>query len=455
MNATSKSLFARLKPILVPLGILATGVGGFLVFGQKPEVPQRQRTDNSVPLVETSQVSRFTEPLEIEVDGVAVPHRQVTLSAEVAGRITRKNDKCRAGRYVHKGDFLLQIDPTDYELEVARLESELKQADEDIKAVEVDIKNAEALIRLAREDLDLRRKELLRTRSLFSSNALSESNYDEARRLELASRNALQTLENQLAAHRQRKLTLAAARNRVTVQLNRAKADLRRAKVEAPIDGTVVSDFVEEGDYVRRGDRLVLLNESSCMEIKCSLRLDQLYWLWLSDARSPGTRANPQQRFELPKCKAEVVFRYSGAEYVWDGELARYEGTGVDEKTRLVPCRVRVDQPTHARAVTQAAAVSADAVPVLLSGMFVTVRIPVNPPVPFLAVPDVALRPGGVVWVVRDGRLHFEAVEVVMTQDGQVVVRPGKGSQLQPGDKVITSPLPNVRKGMAVKEAAS
>jgi len=456
-----KSALAELSRIGLPLLIVAMGIGGFLVFGQRPTLPPREETGSTAPLVETTQVRSFDKKLPIEVSGVAIPYRQVKLSAEVPGRITRKESKSRAGSYVHQNDFLLQIDPTDYDLEVARLQSELTQADEDTRATDIDISNTRSLIDLARRDLVLQRKDLTRREKLRATRVISENDLDDARRLELAKQNALQTLQNQLAAYTQRKRTLKAARERVHVQLQRAQADRKRTGVVSPVSGTVVADYVEQGSFVKKGDPLFLLNETSRMEVKCSLRIDQLYWLWMQHgAAERQNRSRPETRFELPNTKVDVVFRLHGVEYIWDGVLSRYEGTGLDVQTRMIPCRVRIDAPTRVRTAADGPRSGEPpsggfSLPTLFSGMFVTIRIPIAPAVPLLAIPAVAVRPGGQVWVVRKGTLRLVIVKVILTTGETAVVRQPAGGELRSGDKVVTSPLSSIRTGMPVTEVAA
>ena len=36
----------------------------------------------------------------------------------------------------------------------------------------------------------------------------------------------------------------------------------------------------EEGDYIKPGDPLVHVSDSSRMEIKCSLKSEELAWVW-------------------------------------------------------------------------------------------------------------------------------------------------------------------------------
>lgn len=434
----------------LPLGILAIGVGGFLVFGQPPEVPRREQVSRA-PLVQTESATSFEGPLTIEVEGVAVPHRQVTVAAEVTGRVTEKAAISRAGSFVSRDDFLIEIDPTDYKLEVARIENELRKAEEDIVAVDVDIANAGELLALAEEDLALRKRELVRRERLLSTSAISESAVDEAGRLELASRNSRQTLINELKSLKQRKATLQAAAELVRVQLQRAQVDLRRSRVVAPLTGTVTREYVEQDDFVTKGEPLVLLSETTLMEIKCSLRVDQLYWLWLQSGKFGSRQASAKAVFEIPNTPVEVTFEFDGCVYSWEGVLSRYEGTGVDVETRMVPCRVAVSDPTTVRTAGE----SDISLPTLFSGMYVTVRIPVSAPVELIAVPVPALRPGGKIWVVRDGKLVVESVDVALEEPDRVILRGSGVGALAAGDKVVVSPLPHVVTGMTVQEVPS
>jgi multidrug efflux pump subunit AcrA (membrane-fusion protein) len=449
----SQSFFQQAARLAVPLAILAAGIGGFMVFGQRPRLARRPDSGPQIPIVKTDRVESFERAIILEVEGVAVPFRQVTLSAEVAGRITQKDPKCRAGSYVEQDDFLVQIDPTDYDLEVRRLQIELQQADEDIQAVQIDITSAESLIELASESLVLQQRELARRKVLYKKKAVSESELDEGQRLELSSRHSLQSLQNQAASLRQRRRTLDAARELVNVNLERAQVDVRRTRVVSPVVGTIVEDLVEQDSYVAKGDPLVRLNETSRMEIQCSLSVDQIYWLWLqAGILSPDETASPQSLLELPQTPVTVAFAFDGIECQWDGVLSRYEGDGLDRKTRMVPCRVRIDQPTHVRTHADSPRKAGISLPALFSGMYVTVRIPVQPSVPLLSMPPAALRPGGQVWVLRDGKLWIELVDRARIEENRVLVRPSMAAGLTIGDQVITSPLPHVVRGMSVAQ---
>ncbi len=282
-NGSGLSAGSLVINIVGSLLILAIGIGGFIVYGKRPEVP----TDDSakdlagaaVPVV-TAEVRPWNAPFTIQVDGEAASYRVLTVGAEVAGRIVEKPETTRNGTYVTEGTRLFQIDPVNYQLELNRLQAKVDQAMADLAAVQVDVQNTTALMKLAEEDCRIQKNQLQRLQSLFERKATSEVELDTAVKAELNARNALQMQQNQLNALLQTRKTRAANVELAEAELERAKVDLARCQVVAPISGRIADDLVEAGDYVRPGDPLVHISDSSRMEIKCSLRGDQLAWIW-------------------------------------------------------------------------------------------------------------------------------------------------------------------------------
>ena len=137
-----------------------------------------------------------------------MPHREIYLSAEVAGRITFKAEQCNAGNYVEEGTLLLEIDPRDYELEVRRLGKEIAQAEASLRENEVETQNAETMVALADEELKLQRQEMTRVLDLSKRGVITESDIDTAKRNELAARNTVQVQKNLLQLQKTRRQRL-------------------------------------------------------------------------------------------------------------------------------------------------------------------------------------------------------------------------------------------------------
>ena len=439
--------------IFAPPLILALGFLGFMVLKQGHDVVQHPPAPKEPPLVDTVAVEAHTGGLTIKTDGGVVPYREVLLSAEVAGRIVDKTDVCEPGKFARKGQLLLKIDPTDYELQKNQLVQEEQQAQSELDELEVDIKNTESLIDLAEQQLELEKKEQRRQLELFRRGATTQSGSDRARQAVLQADNAAQVLKNQLILSNTKRKRLQSALELVRVRLEAAARDLERTVVEAPFDGVVVSESVEVDSYVQKGSPLVTLEDTSAVEVKCQLLMDELYWIW-NQGGAPGEQAVPEE-YQLPETPVTVVYRLAGREFLWQGTLWRYDGIGLDERTRTVPCCVLVQAPQEVRVRGKNGPVPAETgPPALVRGMFVALEIHARPRAKLLRVPKVVVQPGNRLWRVRAGRLHTVHVRLVEMTD-KIAVVSAEGDELRVGDRVVLSPLADVVEGTEVRQRRS
>ena len=256
--------------LLLAAGILAVGGLTLFVFGQKPEIETKDDDSaNQAALVRTTSISVFDEPFYLELDGEASSFRILTVSAEVSGQIEDKSENARNGHFVKKGELLFKIDDEIYQIELERKQAELDQIDEEIRSLNVDMDNQATLIALAEEDLGIRRRELSRIERLRGRDAATEGDLDGAKMTELASRNTVRRLQNELSSLRQRKLTKQANRKVVEAALKRAKYDLLQCRVVSPIAGHIIDEITEEGDHVMVGEELVHISDSNRAYVQC------------------------------------------------------------------------------------------------------------------------------------------------------------------------------------------
>lgn len=441
--------------MVLPLIILSVGVVGFAAMRHRQPPEQRELPQAQPLLVETVEVAPFDRRLDIEADGLVVPYREISLAAEVAGRVTYKSPECRAGRYVKQGTLLVEIDPQTYELEVQRLMLELEQTRASLAEWDVEKENIHRLIEVAEQQLELQRKNTERQQTLLARKVSTDANLDEALRAELTTRNSLVTLRNELQAIESRKSRVEQARDLAATRLTQAKLDVGRTQVVAPIDGVVVSDSVEQNGYVQVGSQLFTIEDTSAVEVQCNLRMEELRWV-LEQAGPDSLGSDTQEAesdYQLPQTPVTVTYRMGNNEYVWDGVLTRYDGIGLDTRTRTVPVRVVVEKPRKAQLRTEAEG-SLAIIPgprALVRGMFVKATIHVDPRRQLLRVPERAVQPGSVVWRVRDGKLNVVPIRTALTM-GDTVLLEGANVPLEPDDRVIVSPVAVAIEGMPVRE---
>jgi len=436
---------------VLPLAILGAGIAAFMFMGSQPPPERKQADVAGATPVRTTDVRAETDGLTIEADGVVVPLREVTLAAEVGGRLLRKSDACNEGQFVKAGTPLLEIDPRDYELDVERLERELKQAGHAIEEIDEEIVQNGTSVDLAKRQVELAKREAGRLETLKAGKIVTESEHDRAIREELTTANALTALEGQKRVLSKRRNRLLEAQALAETMLEKAQLDLSRTKIVAPIDGIVVEDKVEQDSFVAKGTPLVTIEDTRSAEVRTSLPMDDVARVWGGRRSGDSARAAHDQ-LDTP---ATVVFKVGDAAYEWKGVLSRQEGRGLDEKTRTLPCRVLVSDPRDVTALDRyGAALSAmppGAPQSLLRGMFVEVRVHVDPAEQLVSIPEEAQRPSGEVWVVRDGRLLILDPRPVQVAGGRVVFD-AAASGLLPGDRVVTSQITHPRAGMEVVE---
>jgi multidrug efflux pump subunit AcrA (membrane-fusion protein) len=438
---------------LTPVAILAAGVAAFAMLGRQPPPERKMAERPAAALVTTTEAVTETEGLSLELDGVVVPVREVTLAAEVPGRVQHKAEACKAGRFVSKGTPLFEIDPRDYELDVSRLERELAQAGLAIEEVDEEAAQNATAGELAQRQLELARREVRRLDTLKAGRIVTETEHDRAVREELAATATLTNLQGQARVLRKRRNRLEEAQSLAATMLERARLDLARTRVTAPTDGVVVEEHVEQDSFVSKGMALVTIEDTAAAEVRTSLQMDQVARVW----RSAAASAAPGAAHDLPDAPATVVFTVGGHTYEWEGVLSRQEGRGLDEKTRTLACRVRIPAPTQVRALDRYGAPLQTLPPgaprALLRGMFVQVRVHVASSHTLVSIPEEAVRPSGEVWVVRDGRLEIVRPRPVQVSRGRAVFE-SDTSGIEAGDRIVVSQLLHPRDGMEVAEAA-
>ncbi|NNJ27042.1 efflux RND transporter periplasmic adaptor subunit [Alienimonas chondri] len=442
----------------VSLALVAVGIAALVILKNLKEPARPVNRVSPAPLVEVAEITPHVGGLDVTSDGVVVPYRLINVGAEVAGRVVSMDPSLRSGRYVTAGQTLLTIDPETYRLEVKRLDAEVRSADRKLAELEVQIENARGTVSIAKKDAELAAGDTARQERLQERGSGSIAAVEQARRTQLQAVDRYQTANSSLKLLTAQREGLEVQKELTETALERARLDLSRTEVKSPVDGIVVSSDVEEGGRVQVGGALFTVNDTSQAEVRTNLQMKDVAWIL---AHPPeGTRATddtPEMSadaaaYALPSVPVTVNYELAGNVYTWDGILSRAAGAGIDERTRTVPCLVRVANPRSVSMKGGSGSLPVAGPRALARGMFVSVQVHTEPAEPLLEVPEEAVRPGNRVWAVRDGKLIIAELPVAAIVGGKVLVPPA-GASLKPGDRVVTSPLPAATPGMSVRVA--
>ena len=393
--------------VVAPLGLLAAGIAFVLVMGEASAPPReaedtslagRMKALSAVRVAKIQSLESTGQKLELVVDGNVVPFRESRVAAEVAGKIVFKAENCEAGNVVKKGQVLMRIDQDDYKLQVEQFSRQKQQAYQSLREVDQQLVNAQRLIDVAKKDVALQEKEVKRQESL-PSNFASRREIDQAKRSLLQAEQQLVNNENQYDLLKKSRVRLEASEQLAATQLQTAELNLKRTEIVAPIDGVIVREDADLNTFVNRGTVLVTIEDTSKVEVATSLRMDQLYWV-LDQADQSGNSSSDNSSYELPETSAIIEYELTGREgqtYRWNGRLLSYDGLGLNPQTRTVPVRVLVDNPKQ-YIDAKGNPGQANGPSALLRGMYVRVKLQVEPRTPLVVIPGTALQPGNRVW---------------------------------------------------------
>lgn len=306
---------SKQRIFLIVVIIVAAIILAVIMAGMKPEPPKKEREEIDV-LVDVLVLETMTASFSIRSQGTVQPRTQTILSAEVAGTVTSISPKFIPGGVFAKGDVLLRIDPTNYD---------------------VAVKTATALVMQRKIEFD-------GTAKLRQSGYRAESEYAAA----------------------------AAALASAEAELVRAKRDLERTFVRLPYDGMVRAKETDLGQFVNPGTRLGVVFATDYAEVRLPLTDIDLAFVELPSA----TDITASGGADGPGVVLSAIQK--GKPQEWQATIVRSEGV-VDESSRVTYAVARLVDPyrlrTDGRPLPMGSFVTARIEGVTLDGI---IRVPRN-----------------------------------------------------------------------------
>jgi HlyD family secretion protein len=200
------------------IGVLALAAGGGIAYSI-------YKKKNAGTEVRMEQVSRRDLVSAVTASGKIEPQTSVDISADITGRIIRI--AVEEGDLVTKGQFLVQIDPAQYQAAVSRAEGVVSSTQATLLQTRANRDQAERAWKRANE------------LSRLGPNLIAPATAEEAR-------TALDVAEATYSATR-------AQLDQSRASLQEAKDNLAKTRLMSPISGRVVRLAVEEGEVAVPG----------------------------------------------------------------------------------------------------------------------------------------------------------------------------------------------------------
>jgi len=423
-NKNTSRIF--IKGLRIALVLIVAGAIAAVLIKMRPH-PTRRTVVNPVTLVETIKAHKTSQNMIIRAYGTVRSGENLSLTAEVRGRIVEMSPDFEEGIYFPKGAFLMRIDPSTYSLNVDRLRTEINRLDAEVARISQERKNLQASLTIVKEDIGLVKAEYERNLALAKRKVVSQNLLDQTQQRWLTSRQKAQEIENSLALINPRINLLKAQRQSVLVQMKEAQLDLDRTEIRAPFECRMAKKLTERGQYVTAGMKLAHLYNVGIMEVEVNIPPQDIVWLHFDSGGSVNLKDDPPAR-------ARVTFNAAGRKIHWQGFVSRTKGQ-MEETTRTLPVIIEVKDGHPGTGHP------------LMPGMFVTVEIVGKRVDDLYLLPQEAVHEDNSVYVVDDGKVHVKSVKVFRRVDNQLYVKEG----IEEGDQIITR-FPGVAtEGMKVR----
>ena len=364
----------------------------FALILSKPEAKKRKPPSGPNIAVETVTIAQRTLTPDILSYGLVEPRTKSNLVAQVSGQIILLSESFRDGGFFSKGDLLLKIDPTDYEIDIDIAHANVAEAE---RALEEE----KALAQQAKADW------------------FRLGNQEEPSPLVL------------------REPQLKAAKANVTsvrALLKKAKINLARTEIRAPFDGRVLSTNIDLGQVSQLNGVLGTIYATDAVEIRLPIKNHEIPLINLPEVyRNHSLNSSPPASVHIISNLAQ--------EEVWQGTLVR-TASSIDDSSRQLYVVARIDDPFGEKAKGRFP---------LKIGQYVTAIIEGTRLHNVISLPNNAIYQGNYVYTYKDGAVFRKAIHISWQNDSIAIAESG----LIAGDELVISPLGQVASGTAVRKS--
>ncbi len=416
--------------IIIVFGIIVYFIFSSLKNPPKEKDPERLRRSLLVVPVKLKNIR-----VEIKGYGTVRPQHRIKMSTEVSGRVIYTILKIKGGFLVKKGDVLLKIDKSDYEIAFNKSESEIERLSAIKEKQTFTIRDKELLVDTAVKKLEIARQNFERQKKLHHRQVISRQKLEDA---ENQLENDRSNYINKKGDFDKEKIELKV----ISAQLEIARAtrrkealNLERCVIKSPVDGRIENLAVHRGEYVKNGQRIFDVVDDSTLEIPVAITADDARYILDLEGSNKQTYKNWIKYLE--DVKVLIQWGWSTTVYETKGEVSGIESFNSDTRAvvfLVTPLETASKQKTSFP---------------LVSGIFCSVVFYGREIPNAMKIPWSAVQLNGSVYTVDEGGKVIERkVQILQNGSDSVIIVSG----LKDGEYVVVQEIPQgVVNGTIVK----
>jgi membrane fusion protein, multidrug efflux system len=193
----------------------------------------------------------------VSTDDAFVEGNIHTIAAKIYGTV--KTIQVNDNQAVKKGDLLLEIDPSDYDVRLREATSALGVEKAKLAEAETRIESARANLDLARANLKLAKTDKIRAEKLIAEQVIPQERFDRAMTSYDIALAQVKSAEEQLRQAESQKITQASTIRQKEATAALANLNFEYTKVYAPVDGYITKRSVQVGNQIQPGQPLMAL----------------------------------------------------------------------------------------------------------------------------------------------------------------------------------------------------
>ncbi len=352
--------------------------------------------------------------------GQIIASHKVVLGLPVSGQITSVNPELREGAWVEKGDLLISIDAFPYEAALEEQRASLAEAEAKTREIRAQLQLETRTLEQVRRQLDLAMRERQRAEKLIARGTVSQKMLDDANLLVSQRKVAVEQRRSNIKIIKARIEQQQAMEKRLGWAVKKARRTLRDTKLYAPFDGRILLVNAENGQFVSSSDKLVTIVSDSHLEVRFTLSEDRYGDLLASGSQVTG----------LP---VRITWKSGRTTLSFEGEVTRL-APEIEAQSGAVIGFARFSRKSAAPNI-------------LRIGSFVDVELSGKQIENIARIPETALYDKSKVYLIKDGRLVMKKVQPLAWEDANVLV----ASDIEEGEEILASHLPNIKPDMRVK----